>query len=140
MFTLILSPQAAPVDDVPPKVEGNVLTYRGQEYDFSPLDDGEEIEVGEPFIGPVKRVNGVIHATLTYQYNWETSEDWQPMDWAAYTFSVERGVCQCPIVRKPVVPAAELYKFAMAHEPELISDPDGATESAAPADEEVLFA
>jgi hypothetical protein len=99
---LILSPIACPTDDTPPTITSDVITYRGQSYDFSPLPEGGEIEVGSPFVGAVTRVNGVIHATLEYKYNWDTSEDFQSTDWADYTFTVVSGVCPCPIKRKPL--------------------------------------
>jgi hypothetical protein len=98
---LILAQIACPQDDSPPVVNGEVITYRGQSYDFSPLPEGGEIEVGSPFVGAVTRVNGIIHATLEYRYNWDTSEDFQSTDWADYTFDVVSGVCPCPIKRKP---------------------------------------
>jgi hypothetical protein len=82
-------------------VAGQVLQYRGQSYDFSPLPEGAEIEVGSPFIGAVTRKNGVIQATLEYKYNWDTSESYQPTNWDDYTFVVTDGACPCPIKRKP---------------------------------------
>ena len=98
---LILSPIACPTDDAPPTSTGEVITYRGTSYDFSPLPEGGEIEVGSPFVGAVTRKDGVIHATLEYRYNWDTSEDFQSTDWSDYTFDVSSGVCPCPIKRKP---------------------------------------
>ena len=98
---LILSPIAYPTDDTPPTITGDVITYRGQSYDFSPLPEGGEIEVGSPFVGAVTRVSGAIHATLEYRYNWDTSDDFQSTDWDDYTFTVVSGVCPCPIKRKP---------------------------------------
>ena len=101
MFKLILSPIACPTDDATPVIVGDVITYRGQSYDFSPLPEGGEIEVGSPFVGAVTRKDGVIHATLEYKYNWDTSEDFQSTDWNDYTFTVVSGACPCPIKRKP---------------------------------------
>ena len=98
---LILSPQACPTDDTPLTIAGDVITYRGTSYDFSPLPEGGEIEVGSPFVGAVTRKDGVIHATLEYKYNWNTSEDFQSTNWDDYTFDVVSGVCPCPIKRKP---------------------------------------
>ena len=95
MFNIILSPQAAPSDDTPPTVAGDVLTYRGIDYDLSPLPEGGRIEIGAPFEGVVTRQDGVIHVKLQYRYNWDTSENDQPLDWAAYTFNVSAG--QCPL-------------------------------------------
>jgi hypothetical protein len=99
---LILSPIASPADDTPPTIAGQVLQYRGQSYDFSPLPEGGEIEVGSPFVGAVTRKDGVICATLEYRYNWDTAEDFQSTNWNDYTFDVVSGACPCPIKRKPL--------------------------------------
>jgi hypothetical protein len=104
---LILSPIACPTDDTPPVIVGDVITYRGTSYDFSPLPESGEIEVGSPFVGAVTRVNGVIHMTLEYRYNWDTSEDFQSTNWNDYTFTVSSGVCPCPIKRKPLQEGVE---------------------------------
>ena len=98
---LILSPLASFEDDTPPFVDGETLHYRGVEYGLSPLGEGEEIEIGEPFEGAVSRVSGVIAATLQYKYSVVTAESNQPTDWAAYTFNVANGQCPCPIIRRP---------------------------------------
>ena len=99
---LILSPQACPVDDTPPTVQGEVLTYRGASYDLSPIQEGDIYEHGEPFLGGVTRTNGELVATLIYSYNWDTSEDHQPASLDAYTFTVTDGQCPCPIIRRPL--------------------------------------
>ena len=99
---IILSPTAAMIDDTPPSVNGDVLTYRGEDYDLSQLPDGAEVEAETPFIGKVKRVNGQIELTLQYQYDMTTAEDNQSTDWADYTFDVTDGQCPDPIVYKPV--------------------------------------
>ena len=104
---LILSPIACPTDDTPPTVMADVITYRGQSYDFNPLPEGGEIEVGSPFVGAITRKDGVIQATLEYKYNWNTSEDFQSTDWADYTFDVVSGLCPCPIKRKQLQEGAE---------------------------------
>ena len=101
MFKIILSQFPRQVDDTPPTVTGDVITYRGTSYDFSPLPEGGEIEVGSPFVGAVTRKDGVICATLEYKYNWDTSEDFQSTNWDDYTFTVTSGVCPFPIKRKP---------------------------------------
>lgn len=97
---IILSPKAGPVDDEPPTISGNIITYRSKSFDFSQLLDDAEIEVGEPFLEPIVRKNGVICCKLEYRYNWDTSEDEQSVDWADYTFSIESGKCPCPIKRR----------------------------------------
>lgn len=103
MFKIILSPQAGTSDDTPPTVNGDILTYRGVDYDLSPLPEGGSVEAGLPFVGNITKVNGVINLTMQYQYNWDTSLDDQPMDWAAYTFELDGGQCPCPILRREVV-------------------------------------
>ncbi len=87
-------------EDNPPSINGENLYYRGASYDLSPLMEGEEIEIGLPFIGPVNRKNGELVLTLEYLYSTETAEPNQPTDWNAYTFSVSSGQCPCPIKRK----------------------------------------
>jgi len=91
-------------EDVPPIVSGETITYRGKDYDLSPLGEGEEIEIGLPFVGAVTRKNGELVLSLEYRYSTETAEPNQPMDWGAYTFDVASGQCPCPIVRKAVEP------------------------------------
>ena len=98
---IILSPTAAFTDDTPPTVNGDVLTYRNEEYDLSQLPDGAEVEADLPFIGKIKRVAGQVELTLQYQYDMVSAEDNQSTDWADYTFIVTEGRCPCPIVRKP---------------------------------------
>lgn len=101
MFKIALSPHVRQTDDNPPIIAGNVLNYRGQTYDFSPLPEGAEIEIGTPFIGLAKKENGIIFVTLEYHYNMNTSEDFQSTDWGDYTFTIGDGQCPCPIKRKP---------------------------------------
>lgn len=47
-------------------VTGDVLTYDGVAYDLSPVPEGGQATPdGEhPFIGPIRRIGGVIHATI----------------------------------------------------------------------------
>lgn len=94
---IILSPQAAFNTDEAPKVNGEILTYRGEIYDLSQLPDGGEVEASEPFIGKIKRVDGQIQLTLRYNYDMGAAEDNQSTDWADYTFVVTDGECPCPI-------------------------------------------
>ncbi|WP_347786283.1 hypothetical protein [Rheinheimera fenheensis] len=100
---IILSPIITSNEaDTPPSVSGNVLIYRGQQYDLSQLPDGGEVEADEPFIGLVKRVNGQVKLVLAYRYNTNTAEPYQSTDWADYTFVVESGQCPDPIRYKPM--------------------------------------
>lgn len=95
-------------EDFPPVAQGETISYRGNDYDLSPLGEGEEIEIGLPFVGPVIRQNGEIVLSLEYKYSTETAEPNQPTDWAAYTFNVTDGQCPCPIIRKPIQPENEV--------------------------------
>ncbi|WP_288739559.1 hypothetical protein [uncultured Rheinheimera sp.] len=99
-MAIILSPIACGKDDEPPLINDDVITYRGKHYDFTKLVDDAEIEIGEPFLEPVTRRNGEIHCKLQYMYNWDTSEDYQSMDWSDYTFPFVSGRCPCPIKRR----------------------------------------
>lgn len=104
---IILSPIATFHQDIPPSVDGEAITYRGETYDLAQLPDGAEVEAELPFIGKIKRENGQIELTLQYQYNMELAENNQSVDWADYTFIVTDGQCPCPIKYKPVVQEPE---------------------------------
>ncbi len=98
---ITLSPVVTDTEDTPPSVNGATITYRGQSYDLSQLPNGGEVEASEPFVGKIKSINGVIHATLQYQYCTDTAEPMQSTDINDYMFDVESGECPCPIKRKP---------------------------------------
>lgn len=90
-------------DSVPPRVDGDRLIFNGDEYDFSPLQEGDSLEIGDPFIGEVIRENGEINVTLRYRYDWNTSLDHPPINLAdRFTFTLSQGSFLCPIVRKPI--------------------------------------
>lgn len=97
---ITLSPIASHTDDTPPSVSQDTITYRGTDYDLSQLPDGGEVEAEAPFSGKIKRIDGVIHVTLQYQYCTDTAEPMQSTDIADYTFDVTSGDCPCPIKRK----------------------------------------
>lgn len=88
--------------DTPPTVAGEVLTYRGLSYDFSPIEEGDLYAHGEPFAVPVTRINSELVVELDYYYSTNTAEMNQPTSWDAYTFNVTAGQCPCPILRKPI--------------------------------------
>ena len=88
-MSIILSPTAAFEDDTPPTIDGNILTYRGQDFDINDL----------PEDAPVQLVNGDI--VVQYRYNMETAEDNQPLDWEHYTFTAD-NLITCPIVRRKI--------------------------------------
>lgn len=97
---ITLSPTASNTNDTPPSVSKDKLTYRGEVYDLSQLPDGGQVEASEPFIGAIKRIDGVVHVTLQYQYCTDTAEPMQSTDINDYIFDVKSGNCPCPIVRK----------------------------------------
>jgi hypothetical protein len=77
-----------------------VITYRGVDYDFSDLLEGETREMEMPIIGDVVRFEGKVRITFLYRYSFYTSIDNQPVTWDAYTFDVEEGQCPDPIIRR----------------------------------------
>lgn len=102
MFKIILSPIAHSIDDVPPIVGGDAVTYRGQTFDLSSLDDGSIVDAEPPFVGKVEKENGIVKITLQYFYSTTTAEPMQSTSWDDYTFIVEDGQCPDPIIRKEV--------------------------------------
>lgn len=96
---ITLSPISSNADDTPPSVSQDTLTYRGVDYDLSQLPDGGEVEAESPFVGKIKRIDGVVHVTLQYQYCTDTAEPMQSNDIKDYIFDVASGECPCPIVR-----------------------------------------
>lgn len=97
---ITLSPIASSTDDTPPSVSQDIITYRGESYDLSQLPDGGEVEAEVPFVGKIKRIDGVVHITLQYQYDTTTAEPMQSTDINDYIFDVTSGDCPCPIKRK----------------------------------------
>ena len=54
------------VDDNPPTVSGEVLTYRGESYDLSQLPNGAEVEADAPFTDKIKRsVDGELSVSVS---------------------------------------------------------------------------
>ena len=91
------------VDDIPPIVSGDTLTYRGESYELSQLSDGSEVEAETPFTDKIKRsVDGELSVSLQYFYTTKTAEAYQSMNINDYIFDVIDGECPCPIKRKPV--------------------------------------
>lgn len=98
---ITLSPIVSNQEDTPPSINGEVLTYRGQNYDLSQLPNGGEVEAETPFVGKIKRdENGVIELTLQYRYSTDTAEPIQSTDINDYCFDVNNGECPCPIKRR----------------------------------------
>ena len=91
------------IDDTPPTVRWDVLTYRGESYDLSQLPNGAEVEAETPFTDKIKRnVDGELSISLQYFYTTQTAEANQSMNINDYIFDVIDGECPCPIKRKPV--------------------------------------
>lgn len=95
-FRITLSVKFSNQNDKPAVVEGDVIKYRGEVYDFGQLTNGAEIDVGEPFVGSIKRIDDQIQCVLQYRYD---SICEQSVDWLDYVFDVESGQCPCPIKR-----------------------------------------
>jgi len=91
------------IDDIPPTVSGDTLTYRGEPYDLSQLPSGAEVEADLPFTDKLKRsVDGELSVSLQYFYTTQTAEAYQSMNINDYIFDVIDGECPCPIKRKPI--------------------------------------
>ena len=91
------------IDDTPPTVRGNTITYRGESYDLSQLPSGAEVEAETPFTDKIKRsADGELSVSLQYFYTTQTAEANQSMNINDYIFDVVDGECPCPIKRKPV--------------------------------------
>ncbi len=91
------------IDDTPPTVNDEILTYRGEDYDLSQLTNGAEVEADPPFADKIKRsIDGELSISLQYFYTTQTAEQHQSMDIDDYIFDVVDGECPCPVKRKPV--------------------------------------
>ena len=102
---LILSPQAGlpgqPETTI--QVAGDVLTIDGLHYDLSPVPEGGEGEWEDgPFIGPIRRIGGVIHCKVCVTLGPDTADD-QPPDWAHWTIPDAEGGITIPALRKPIL-------------------------------------
>lgn len=83
-----------------PTIQAETITYNGLTFDFSPLPEGAEIEVGLPFKEPVTRKNGIIEVSLEYFYSIVTAEPNQSTNPEDYVFDVLSGECPDPIKRR----------------------------------------
>ena len=91
------------IDDTPPTISGELLTYRGESYDLSQLPNGAEVEAETPFTDKIKRsADGELSVSLQYFYTTQTAEANQSMNINDYIFDVIDGVCPCPIKRKAI--------------------------------------
>ena len=80
-------------------VAGDTITIDGVTYDLSPVpEDGEGEWPDSPFIGPVTRQGGVIHATVLARLG-DTADD-QPLDPAHWVIPDAEGAVIIPALRK----------------------------------------
>jgi hypothetical protein len=84
-------------------VAGDVLTVNGIPFDLSPVPEGGEGEWPDsPFIGPIRRVGGVIYATLLVRLG-DTAADDQPTDPACWVIPEAEGEVTIPALRKECI-------------------------------------
>jgi hypothetical protein len=83
-------------------VTGDVLTIDGTAYDLSPVPEGGEGWPDEEaiFEGPIRRVDGVIHATIRVRLDDTAAAD-QPPDPAHWIVPNAEGGVTIPATRKP---------------------------------------
>lgn len=86
MMTLTLIPQwSRPEGAI--AVAGDVLTVNATAYDLSPIPEGGEAEVAlapgqeHVLIGPIRRIGGVIHATVIAHLGPDAAEDQPGAPW-----------------------------------------------------------
>ena len=98
---LTLSPQAAPGEpETALHVAGDVLTIDGTAYDLSTIPEaGQGVWVGSPLIGPIRRIDGVIHATVLVRLGATAADDQPDSPW---TIENASGDVTIPAARKPV--------------------------------------
>lgn len=101
MIITLLAQKRNEENDIPPTVNGEIITYRGTNYDLSAIPDGGEVKAEEPAFGTIKRINGKIHISLWYFYD-STGELEQSRNIEDYTFDITNGQCPDPIKRVPV--------------------------------------
>jgi hypothetical protein len=87
-------------------VDGDVLTRDGVVYDLSDVPEGGEgwpplPAPGEDliFVGPIRRIDGVIHATMIVHLGDDAPQD-QP--YAPWTVEAADGAVTIPAIRNPV--------------------------------------
>lgn len=82
-------------------VAGDELTHDGVAYDLSAVPEGGEgIPAGQhPFAGPIRRIGGVIHASVITHLGLTAAAD-QPTDPAHWLVDVPAGPVTLPAIRK----------------------------------------
>ena len=82
-------------------VVGDVITIDGAPYDLSAIPEGGEGEWPDsPFIGPIRRIGGVIEATVLVRLG-DTAADCQSCDPAHWVIPNASGTVTIPAARKP---------------------------------------
>lgn len=81
-------------------VAGDVLTIDGTAFDLSPVPEGGEgwPDGDHPFIPPIRRADGVIHATVMVLLG-DTAASDQPRDPAIWTIANADGPVAIPATR-----------------------------------------
>lgn len=82
-------------------VAGDVLSVDGTPYDLSPIPEGGEGTAPPdwPFVGPIRRIDGVIHATLRITLGPDCAAH-QPADPAHWVIEAAGGPVIIPAIRK----------------------------------------
>ena len=99
---LTLSPQVAlPGEpEAALHVAGDVLTIDGTAYDLSPIPEGGQgVWEDSPLIGPIRRIDGVIHAAVLVRLGATAADDQPDSPW---TIENASGDVTIPAARKPV--------------------------------------
>lgn len=83
-------------------VAGDILTVDGFAFDLSPIPEGAEATAtGEhPFVGPIRRIGGVIHAALRVRLG-DNAASHQPVAPGHWSLAVGDGPVDLPVLRKP---------------------------------------
>lgn len=84
-------------------VAGDVLTCGATSYDLTAVPEGGEtwFEGDHPFQGPIRRIEGVIHASVLVLLD-DTAAAAQPIDPAHWVVEVVSGPVAIPALRKAV--------------------------------------
>ena len=99
---LTLSPQAGlpGLPETVIHVAGEVLIIDSVPYDLSPVPEGGEGDWPDsPITGPIRRIGGVVHATVLVRLG-ETAADDQPLDPAHWAIPNANGAVAIPALRK----------------------------------------
>lgn len=83
-------------------VAGDVLTVDATPHDLSPVPEGGEgwPDGEHPFVGPIRRVAGVIHATVIVRLGDTAAPDQPDSPWV---LEVAKGAVAIPAARLPEV-------------------------------------